>query len=77
MLKETFLKALIGEDIGRGDLFSRISESKEIRAFIIAKSDGVFGGREYIDVLAKMYDLSLVWEVKTENLLSREINFFL
>ena len=64
MLKETFLKALIAEDIGRGDLFSRISESKEIRAFIIAKSDGVFGGREYIDVLAEMYDLALMWEVR-------------
>jgi len=64
MLKEEFLKNLIAEDIGRGDLFSRISESKEIRAYIIAKSDGVFGGHEYIDVLAKMYDLSLRWEVK-------------
>ncbi len=64
MLKEEFLKALIAEDIGRGDLFSRISESKEIRAYIIAKSNGVFAGREYIDVLAKMYDLSLMWEVK-------------
>ena len=64
MLKETFLKALIAEDIGRGDLFSRISVSKEIRAFILAKSDGVFAGREYIEVLAKMYDLSLLWEVK-------------
>jgi len=64
MLKETFLKALIAEDIGRGDLFSRISESREIRAYIIAKSDGVFSGREYIAELAKMYDLSLIWEVK-------------
>lgn len=64
MLKETFLKALVAEDIGRGDLFSRISESKEVRTFIIAKSDGVFAGREYIEKLAKMYDLSLIWEVK-------------
>jgi len=64
MLKEDFLKSLIAEDIGRGDLFTRISESKEIRAYILAKSDGVFAGREYIDVLAKMYDLSLMWDVK-------------
>jgi len=63
MLKENFLKALIAEDIGRGDLFSRISDSKEIRAHIIAKSDGVFAGREYVEVLAKMYDLDLGWEV--------------
>jgi len=64
MLKEFFLKALIAEDVGRGDLFSRISQSKEIRAYIIAKSDGVFAGREYVEVLAKMYDLDLIWEVK-------------
>ena len=64
MLKEKFIQALIAEDIGRGDLFSRISESREIRAYILAKSDGVFAGREYIDVLAKMYDLSLMWDVK-------------
>lgn len=64
MLKEKFIQALIAEDIGRGDLFSRISQSKEIRAYIIAKSDGVFAGREYVEVLAKLYDLSLIWEVK-------------
>ncbi|MEA3433625.1 MAG: carboxylating nicotinate-nucleotide diphosphorylase [Campylobacterota bacterium] len=64
MLKEIFLKALVAEDIGRGDLFSRISDGKEIRAYIIAKSDGVFAGREYIEVVAKMYDLALMWEVR-------------
>ena len=64
MLEETFLRALVAEDVGRGDLFSRVSESKEIRAFILAKSDGVFAGRAYIEALAKVYDLSLIWEVK-------------
>ena len=63
MLKETFLKALVAEDIGRGDLFSRISTSKSIRAYIIAKSDGVLAGQEYVESLAKMYDLSLEWKV--------------
>ena len=63
MLKETFLKALVAEDVGRGDLFSRISVSKPIRAYIIAKSDGVFAGQEYVDTFAKMYDLSLEWKV--------------
>ena len=63
MFKEKFLKALVAEDIGRGDLFSRISEAKEIRAYVIAKSDGVFAGREYVEALASMYDLSLQWEV--------------
>lgn len=63
MLKENFLKALVAEDVGRGDLFSRFSEAKEIRAYIIAKSDGVFAGEEYIKTFADMYDLSLQMEV--------------
>ncbi len=63
MLKENFLKALVAEDIGRGDLFSRISTAKSIRAYIIAKSDGVFAGQEYVNTFAKMYDLVLDWKV--------------
>jgi len=64
VLKHKFIEAMVAEDVGRGDLFSRISSSKEVRAFIVAKSDGVFAGRAYIDVLAKMYDLNLQWEVE-------------
>jgi nicotinate-nucleotide pyrophosphorylase (carboxylating) len=71
MLKEEFLKNLIAEDIGRGDLFSRISESKEIRAYIIAKSDGVFAGQEYVNTFAKMYGLSLEWKVEDGNRFSK------
>ncbi len=63
MLKERFLKALVAEDVGRGDLFSRISIGKPIRAYIIAKSDGVLAGQEYVETFAKMYDLSLEWKV--------------
>ena len=62
MLKETFLKALVDEDLGRGDLFARISTGKSIRAYIIAKSDGVLAGQEYVEPLAKMYDLTLEWQ---------------
>ncbi len=63
MLKENFIKEMIAEDVGRGDLFARISESKQISAYIIAKSDGVFAGQEYIDVMARMYDISFEWKV--------------
>jgi len=63
LLKDKFIESMVAEDIGRGDLFSRISDSKEVRAYIIAKSDGLFGGKEYIDVLAKMYDLELQWQI--------------
>lgn len=71
MLKELFLKALVAEDLGRGDLFSRISVSKPIRAYIIAKSDGVFAGQEYVEAFSKMYDLSLEWKVSDGSRFSR------
>ena len=61
---EAFIEAAVAEDVGRGDLFARIGESKEVRAYIVAKSDGVFAGREYIDVLAKRYGLALTWAVR-------------
>jgi len=64
MLKEQFLRDLISEDVGRGDLFSRIGNSKPIRAYIVAKSDGVFAGQEYVEAFAKMYDLSFEWKVE-------------
>ncbi len=64
MLEEEFLKALVAEDIGRGDLFARVSTSKEIRAYIVAKSDGVFAGEVYVRTLAKMYDLRVEWQVQ-------------
>jgi len=64
MLKENFIQEMIAEDVGRGDLFARISHSKPITAYIIAKSDGVFGGRAYIDVIAKMYNISFDWKVE-------------
>ena len=64
MLKEKFIEAMVVEDVGRGDLFSRIATNKEVRAYIVAKSDGVFAGREYIETLAKMYHLTLEWHTE-------------
>ncbi len=63
MLKYKFIESMVSEDVGRGDLFSRISKSKEVRSYILAKSDGTFGGKEYIDVLANIYNLNLEWYV--------------
>ncbi len=63
MLKEDFIKAALAEDIGRGDLFARVSKSKQVRAYIVAKSDGVFAGREYIETAARMYDLDMEWHI--------------
>jgi len=41
LLKKKFIEELIAEDIGRGDLFSRVTNSEDIEAFILAKSDGL------------------------------------
>jgi len=46
-----FVKAVLKEDIGRGDLFARISIPKDIKGYIIAKSDGIFAGREYLEAI--------------------------
>jgi len=64
VLKHKFIESMVSEDVGRGDLFSRISKSKEVRAYILAKSRGLFAGREYIETLAKMYGLELEWEIE-------------
>jgi len=61
VLKENFLKSMIAEDVGRGDLFARIGQSKPIESYIISKSAGCFGGREYIEPLSQMYGLELEW----------------
>jgi len=63
LLKQKFIESVVAEDIGRGDLFARISQSKEITAYIIAKSDGVLGGVEYINSMSNMYNIDLKWLV--------------
>lgn len=64
MLKRQFIEAMVAEDVGRGDLFARISESKAIRAYIMAKSDGVFAGREYLEAFEKRYDIHIEWAIE-------------
>jgi len=64
LLKQKFIEFVVAEDIGRGDLFARISQSKEITAYIIAKSNGVLGGVEYINSMSNMYNIDLKWLVE-------------
>lgn len=61
MRHEAFVKAVLDEDIGRGDLFARVVEPTPAKARILAKSNGVLAGREYVDVLSKLYDIELDW----------------
>jgi len=64
MLKEDFIKAVLAEDLGRGDLFAHVGTSRQIQAYLLAKSDGVFAGQEYLDTAAQMYNLTLEWYTK-------------
>lgn len=61
MRKREFIERMIAEDIGRGDLYSRISTSREITAYIVAKSDGVLGGMEYVAEIERMFNISFEW----------------
>jgi nicotinate-nucleotide pyrophosphorylase (carboxylating) len=59
-----FIERALSEDIGRGDLFSRAGLSREIEAFILSKEDGVFAGREYIEVFKTLFDIELKWHIE-------------
>ncbi len=63
-LIENFIRLVVDEDLGRGDLFTRVSSSSVICAYILAKSDGIFAGAEYIEALANIYGLKLSWYKK-------------
>ncbi len=52
-----FVKAVLQEDIGRGDLFARIAKAKTIKAYIIAKSNGVFAAKEYLEAIADEFNI--------------------
>lgn len=61
---ESFVKAALAEDVGRGDLYALVEPSTPASAKIIAKSDGVIAGQKYIDVLAKVENFQIKWQKK-------------
>lgn len=55
MLKRSeFVKAVLLEDMGRGDLFSPLAPNSYFQANVIAKSDGILSGVEYAIEVAKL-----------------------
>jgi len=56
-----FTKAVLAEDIGRGDLFARVVEPTPAKARVVAKSDGVLAGQKYVEPLTKLYDVTIDW----------------
>lgn len=64
MHKESFIRQVVGEDIGRGDLFSFFGRSKETKAYVLAKSSGVFASREYVSVFEELYPIKITWHIE-------------
>ncbi len=58
---ESFIREVLAEDIGRGDLYARVSEPVRAGAKIIAKSDGVLAGEAYLNVLSHIEGFVIVW----------------
>jgi nicotinate-nucleotide pyrophosphorylase (carboxylating) len=58
---EQFIRDVLAEDVGRGDLYARVSPAVAASAKIIAKSDGVLAGEEYLRVLATIQNFEIVW----------------
>jgi len=61
MIIQEFVKEVLLEDIGRGDLFGRVAPKKEATAQVIAKSSGVVAGEPYLEALADFCNLDLYW----------------
>ena len=60
---EEFVKQALKEDIGRGDLFVRVTKPKEVSGYILAKSDGVFAGQEYLLAMQNLFDVEFTFNV--------------
>lgn len=54
-----FVKNALAEDIGRGDLYARVSKPVNAFAKVIAKSSGIFAGEIYLTELAKQESFEL------------------
>ena len=57
-IKEIVREAIL-EDIGRGDLFTLVSDRRQVEAKVIAKDDGVLAGKIYIKELALMEHIEI------------------
>lgn len=57
-VREVVREAIL-EDVGRGDLFSLVSDRREVEAKVIAKEAGIFSGKLYIQELGKMEELDI------------------
>ena len=52
-----FVENALMEDLGRGDLFSKVLKSIDVEAIIIAKEDSIFSGKKYANILANIVNI--------------------
>jgi len=69
-IKELVREAIL-EDVGRGDLFTLVSDRRMVEAKVISKEDGVFSGKMYIKELAIMEHLDIEFIKYDGNLIKR------
>lgn len=51
---DNFLKNILSEDIGRGDLYNRVSLDKQCTANVIAKESGILSGEIYVSRMCEI-----------------------
>jgi len=59
---KAFVREVLAEDIGRGDLYALVAKAVPASAKIIAKSDGVLSGQIYADALAELEGFEIAWK---------------
>ena len=74
-----FVKTVLAEDVGRGDLFSKVeSPKKSVKGKLVAKSNGVLAGIKYVSSLTEIENFQIDWQKKDgEKFKSGEILAFL
>jgi nicotinate-nucleotide pyrophosphorylase (carboxylating) len=58
---EQFIREVLSEDIGRGDLYGHVSKPVDANAKIMAKSDGVLAGEIYLRELSRLEGFEIEW----------------
>ena len=61
---DDFLKNALYEDVGRGDLFALVEPKTLVTAELIAKSEGVFAGKKYIQRLSELENFDIEWFIE-------------
>lgn len=64
ILLDDFLKAVLKEDIGRGDLYSKIENNIQVESYILAKESGILSGRIYVERLCKLLGIEVNFVIK-------------